>query len=341
MTTDNRVTAFLDTEPFDEEPEEPYFPGEDDTNDDVLPVVSTAPTVPSLRTLADHLPGYFQKHIDRVPPIRWSFGNGAGHDRIDAQPNRLIVIGGPTASGKTAWLTQGIFTALHLDQELRAYVANVELDEDQLTDREMARLSDIPLPTLQLNAGADHAADFAAAGRLLASVADRVIVHPGAPVMADVAACAADFGAQIVVLDYIQRFKPSTRANDSRARTEANMAEARELAKQGRCVIAASALSRDGAKAADAGEPLRIEHLRDSSELEYGADQIILIGPAAGHPLRGSGRRLISGGKERNRAHGWATDPHFDGAHQRFADDAPDDMLADLIDGEAMTEGAA
>jgi replicative DNA helicase len=98
--------------------------------------------------------------------------------------------------------------------------------------------------------------------------------------LANVAASADAYGAGLVVLDYVQRIKPPGNHNDKRGSVDAMMDYLRQFADAGVAVIVVAAVSRSkdskGRSSYD-GENLSLASFRESSELEFGADDAFIL----------------------------------------------------------------
>ena len=85
--------------------------------------------------------------FDPTLPPTWKIG--AAFDHVEIAPGRIVLIGGAPGAGKTALITQWTFDGLDLNPKLRAVVANVEMSPSRLLDRQLARLSGVPLTTIR------------------------------------------------------------------------------------------------------------------------------------------------------------------------------------------------
>ena len=100
--------------------------------------------------------------------------------------------------------------------------------------------------------------------------------------MSNVAHAADAHGADVVVLDYLQRILPPGDVADPRLRANAVMDALRRFAGQGCAVLALSAVgrSRDAAgRSTYSASNMGLASFRDSGELEYGADNAHLLAP--------------------------------------------------------------
>ena len=183
----------------------------------------------------------------------------------------VTLFGAPPATGKTALISQLAFDALQMpgQDQLRLLFANVEMSPQAILTRQLARWS-----------GVGHAwllhRDFedSAVPRIRESLNELRQLMPRIEFMKPpftlerLAERSVAFEANIVVLDYAQRFDFADRSNDSRAQCNAVMDVCRRIADQGRAVIVVSAVNRAGYAKDTAG----LASFRESSELEYGCD---------------------------------------------------------------------
>jgi replicative DNA helicase len=219
--------------------------------------------------------------FDPTPPTTWNIG--AGFDHIEIGPGRIILVGGAPGAGKTALITQWTFDALALNPALRVVVANVEMSPFRLLDRQLARFSGVPLTTIRHHQiGPD---DIEPIGKAVVKIS-QVVPRLGfvkAPYDLDRIADAADnHAADLIVLDYVQRIDSPGRFNGMRERINGLMSFMRLMTDAGVGILAAAALtrSRDSkGRSSYHGKHLSLASFRESSELEYGADDCFLLYP--------------------------------------------------------------
>jgi replicative DNA helicase len=178
---------------------------------------------------------------------------------------------------------QATLDALRLTPTLRACVCNIEMPPGVLLDRQLARLSGIDLTTvIKRRLGAEHADRLDQALNTLEAVADRLcFVRPPFD-LANVAAAADAFDAHLIVLDYIQRIRPPGDHGDKRSSVDATMDYIRQFADAGIAVLVIAAVARTkdkrGRSSYDA-DGLNLASYRESSELEFGADDAFILTP--------------------------------------------------------------
>src|SRR5262249_17188723 len=164
---------------------------------------------------------------------------------------------------------------------LRAVVCNVEMPPDVLLDRQLARLSGIDLRAIRYRQlGGEHADRIDQALSTLEPLAERLaFVRP--PFNLDNVAATADaFHAGLLLLDYIQRIPPPGAHGDKRGAVNATMDYLRQFADEGTAVIVVSAIgcTKDSkGRSSYAGAGLNLASYRESSELEFGADDAFIL----------------------------------------------------------------
>ena len=214
------------------------------------------------------------------PPVLYPIGAGE-LERIEIGPQLVTLIGGAPGAGKTAFVMQAVVDALRITPTLRALVCNIEMPPAVLLDRQLARLSGIDLNTIRYRRlGAEHADRVDDAMNTLEPLAERLcFVRP--PFDLDNVAASADaFDAGLIVLDYIQRIKPPGDHGDKRGSVDATMDYIRKFADAGVAVVVVAAVSRSkdnkGRSSYD-GDALNLASFRESSELEFGADDAFIL----------------------------------------------------------------
>lgn len=228
---------------------------------------------------AELFEGWRAQVLTGPPPPTWAIGAPFGE--VNIGPGVILLLGGPPGAGKTALIMQWVFQALLLSPGLRVAAANVEMSSMRLLDRQLARLSGVPLGRiLRRQYEPLDACRLGKGFERVRAVADRIAFVQGPYDLARVADVADAFEADLLVFDYLQRFDVAGRHNGLREKTNAQMSMLRQFAAGGVGIIAAAALtrSRDSAgRSTYAGKHLGMASFRESSELEYGADEAYLL----------------------------------------------------------------
>lgn len=285
-------------------------------------------------------------------PPRWPVGP-AVFDPIELGPGIVMLLGGAPGAGKTALAMQWTLDALRLSPDLRALVVNVETAPAVLLDRQLARLSGIPLATVRdREFGELHGERLAFGIDAVEQIADRLAFLAPPFDLPSIATAADDFGADLLVLDYAQRIDAATSQGnghaDKRNAVNVLMDYLRRFAGAGVGVLALAAVGRTKdakGRSSYAAEGLGLASFRESSELEFGCDSAYMLSRGRG-PDDADLRCL------KNR-HGEPTDLRlrFDGSLQRFetADDfaafngspapqTPVERIAELWTGAAVAD---
>lgn len=214
-------------------------------------------------------------------PERWPLGPGALATDIDFGPGEVVILGGAPGAGKTALATAGVFDALRVTPELRALICNVEMAPGALLNRQLARLSGIPLETIQgrrvRNLGELGRDRITGGMDALRALLPRVafLEHP---YTLEHAALAADgFGAGCILLDYVQRIAPPVEQGSQRENIEAAMGCVRKMAQAGAGILVLSAVARQKGANGSNYSGLNLASLRGSSELEFAADSAYVL----------------------------------------------------------------
>ncbi len=216
------------------------------------------------------------------PPILFPVGRGE-LARVEIGPQRVTLIGGAPAAGKTAFTMQCVIDALRLTTTLRAVVCNVEMPAKVLLDRQLARLSGVAVDDIRYRRlGRCHADRIDQAMNTLEAIAERLcFVRPPFD-LANVAATADGFNAELIVLDYIQRISAPGKHGDRRGSVDATMNYLRQFADAGVAVIVVAAVARTKDKqgrSSYSADGLNLASFRESSELEFGADDAFILAP--------------------------------------------------------------
>lgn len=213
-------------------------------------------------------------------PTLWPVGSG-DLERLEIGPGLVTLLGGAPGVGKTAFSMQLVVDALRMTPTIRALVCNVEMTPQVLLDRQLARLSGIDLGTIRHRRfGAEHAERLDQAMRTLEPLADRLAFVRPPFGLQNVAASADAFHADLLVLDYIQRIPPPGHHADKRAAVNATMDYLRQFADAGVGVLVVAAVGRvkdSKGRSSYSGDAMNLASFRESSELEFGADDAFIL----------------------------------------------------------------
>jgi len=236
---------------------------------------------PKYTTGADLL-GPWLADVERgEPPMRYAIG--APFDAFDVRPGRALMFAGAPGTGKSAALTQMSVDLLRLNESVRALIANVEMSPALLIERAVSRLSGVPLTAISDRALThDQLERVKVATEGLQTVAGRLAFLQAPFALEHVAAAGTAFGANVLVLDYLQRFGVGKGGQSQREQLEAACEKVRRFCDAGAAVFAAVAVARQKNERGSSYSGLNLASLRGSSELEYGADSVYLFAPDDG-----------------------------------------------------------
>jgi replicative DNA helicase len=236
---------------------------------------------PSFATGCD-LFGSWLADLERgEPPVRYPLPSPFA--TLDIRPGRLALFGGAPGVGKTAALLQIGVDLLWDNPAARLLVANVEMTRVRLVNRIVSRLAAVPLTAI-----ADRTLTPGQWDRVRAAVAAvepvtaRLAFLHAPFTMEHVAEAGAAFGANVLMLDYIQRFAVGDGKGDKRERPETAAAVPRRLCAAGAAVLVASSLAGQGGQGKTAYERPSLASFRVSSELGHETDSAYLLVPAGG-----------------------------------------------------------
>lgn len=220
------------------------------------------------------------------PPTFYRIADYGPLSRIELGPGLITLIGGAPGAGKTAFIMQGVCDALRLNESLRAVVCNIEMPPSVLLDRQLSRLSGVPLRFIRYRRfEPEHIERIDAAFEVIESIVDRLCFVKPPYDLANVAATADDFAPVVehkplLVLDYIQRISPPGDRADNRQSINATMDYLRQFADAGAAVIAVSSVGRQKdakGRSSYAAESMNLASFKESGELEFGADDAFIL----------------------------------------------------------------
>lgn len=281
------------------------------------------PRSANFRTAADVLGPWRDNVLSGKAPVLYRAGEG-DLSRIEIGPGMVTLIGGAPGAGKTAFTMQIVVDALRLNPELRACVCNIEMPPEVLLDRQLARISGIDLTTIRYRRlGMNHADRIEQALQVLDGIAERLYFVRQPFDLQNVAATTDAAEAELILLDYIQRIPPPGRHDDHRGSVNATMDYLRQFADGGTAVMVVSAVGRtkdSKGRSSYSGDGLNLASFRESSELEFGADDAFIL-----HPLEGEAECDAVRLKHLKSRHGECRDLEldFDRSLQRFTCPSP------------------
>jgi len=265
--------------------------------------------------------------------------------RIEVAPKQITLIGGAPGSGKTAFTMQLAIDALRISPKLRCVVCNVEMGPSVLLDRQLARLSGVPLQTIRNRAiQQNHADRIDMALSSLDNLSDRLcFVRPpfdlgNVASTVDAFASLGHGGDTLIICDYIQRIPPPGVQGDKRGSIDIAMNFLRQFADAGAALLVVASVGRTkdsrGRSSYD-GDSLDLASFKESGELEFGADDAFILSPQS---KKSPGTHLLKHLKSR---HGQCQDLplNFDGSNQSFKP-VPGNVVSDTSDPFSTHGGA-
>ncbi len=236
---------------------------------------------PTFTTGADLFGSWFADVERGEPPARFTLPDPFA--ALDVRPGRLLLFGGGPGSGKTAAMLQVSIDLLRLNESARLLVANVEMTPTLLVDRVASRLSAVPLTAIaDRTLTPDELDRVRAAVASLEPVAGRLAFLNAPYSLEHLAAAGTSFGANVMIVDYVQRFTVGDGTKDKREQLETAATVLRRFCDAGAAVLVASAVARQKSAHGSTYRGLNLASFRGSSELEYGADAAYLLVPGDG-----------------------------------------------------------
>lgn len=236
---------------------------------------------PNFTTGADLFGAWLTDLTSGTPPVR--FALEAPFAPLDIRPGRMVLFGGAPGSGKTAALMQIAIDLLRLNPAARLLIANVEMSPTLLLERVASRLAAVPLTSIMNRVTtADELDRVRAAVASLGAVASRLAFLNPPYSLEHVAAAGTEFAANVLMLDYIQRFAVGDGAKSQREQLEAAVSTLRMFCNTGTAVIVAAAVARQKDAGGSSYKGLGLASFRGSSELEFGCDAAYVLDPDAG-----------------------------------------------------------
>ncbi len=238
-------------------------------------------------TAADAFHDWRDDLLSGKPPTFYKVAESGPLARIEIGPKLITLVGGAPGSGKTALVMQCVFDALRLSPSLRAVVCNIEMPPDVLLERQLSRLSGVPLNVIRYRKFAKQHADRIDTGlATIEAIADRLCFVRPPFTLENVATSVDDFAplstgdGVLLVLDYVQRIMPPGIQGDKRGSVDAMMNYLRQFADAGAAVVAVSSVGRqkdNRGRSSYAGDAMSLASFKESGELEFGADDAFIL----------------------------------------------------------------
>jgi len=218
------------------------------------------------------------------PPVRCKLSDPFA--ALDVRPGRLILFGGAPGGGKTAALLQIGIDMLRQNDTARLLVSNVEMIPAMLMERIISRLSGVPLTAIaDRTLTPEQLVRVRVAATSLEPIAARLAFLNAPYSLEHVAAAGEAFGANVMILDYIQRFAVGDTSKDKREQLETAVTVLRRFCDIGAAVLVAAAVARQKGKSGSTYTGLNLASFRGSSELEFGCDTAYQLVPSEGNVI--------------------------------------------------------
>jgi replicative DNA helicase len=170
---------------------------------------------------------------------------------------------------------------LRFDPGIRLVIASCEMSPSVLLNRQLARLSGIDAEIVHHRRfGPEHEERLASGLATLESIADRVAFMEAPYEIGNIGGTVDAFRANVVIVDYVQRFQVLAEDTEARFRVNRMMDYLRQFADAGIAILVVSAVGRSRDKAGRSsysGDGLSLASFRETSELEYGADDALIL----------------------------------------------------------------
>ena len=199
-----------------------------------------------------------------------------GFDNFHIGPKRVFLIGGAPGDGKTSLMMCAGFNALYLNTNLRLVACNIEMPAEDLWERELARTSGVSLSKITdrtYRSSPDDVVKIKTAQERLEDVSSRITFVEPPFTLENVAKTVERHGGDIILLDYIQRITVRGETQDARSQNAEVMSMVRNFAHAGHALIVVAAIARHANSSGKQYVNTGIGSFRESSELEYGADE--------------------------------------------------------------------
>ncbi|MFO0821973.1 MAG: DnaB-like helicase C-terminal domain-containing protein [Gemmataceae bacterium] len=252
-------------------------------------------------TGADLFGSWFADVERGEPPTRYTLPDPFA--ALDIRPGRLILFGGAPGAGKTAAMLQVGIDMLRMNDTARLMIANVEMVPRAFVERIASWLSAVPLTAIaDRTLTPDQLGRVRAAVSALAPVAARLAFLDAPFSLEHVAAAGTAFGANVLMIDYIQRVSVGDGKGEKREQLETAATVLRRFCDAGAAALVASAVSRQKSQSGSTYKGLNLASFRGSSELEFGCDSAYLFTPSDGFDPEKGGPVTLECGKNRYRA---------------------------------------
>lgn len=259
--------------------------------------------------VTDVMPSYSANVRAKAPK---TYNVGPGFEPLRIGKSLINVIGAQPGAGKTALLLQIAIDAMFIDPTLRVLIVNVEMPIKAILDRQLARLSNVPLDMIQGATVTQKMFENIEIGlKSIEVFQDRLAIIHEPFSMDRIEKAAEEHAADLIILDYLHEIKSAERSEDQERDAREDLKKclriARKLASEDKALLVVAAVNRGvNGDYTD----LDIYSFRDSSAIEYNADTAYILDKSGEY-------RMLRGVKFRNREHP-PIRMKFIGEYQRF-----------------------
>lgn len=250
-----------------------------------------------------------------VNRLHWGFADL--DDQLHVEPGDMVVIGGYSSAGKTAFALQAAF---RIAQDKRVGFFSYETNADKLADRTIACQTQTSFSRIMNNQlkGEDYGR-IKDMGQHLTGASLELLETSGMTV-SGIGACAMAYHYDVIVVDYLQKI-PGARAgrpmNDFERVSQVS-SDLQQLGRTtGKVVIALSQLSRPEKRKDGSTPPPTMSSLRQSGQIEQDADVVLLLYKE--YQDSAHSRRCLDIAKNKDGVAGLGLLLSFDGDRQRFS----------------------
>lgn len=181
-----------------------------------------------------------------APPVEWKVADEPW-GTFAFRPHSIVVIGGPTSGGKTAFVQCCLTRAMQINPSLRVLVGNNESQTSDLVKRMIALLAGVNLQHVRKHDQAHCTPEKMEQARaIMDGFGDRLHFLERPFTVEQMMLEAEDFGADVVCLDTLQKATLAGYDGDAQDTVRRTMGVLRRLADKGPCVVTAASLSRTG-----------------------------------------------------------------------------------------------
>jgi replicative DNA helicase len=230
------------------------------------------------------------------PPPEYRIGDGSWGS-LAFRPKEVTCIGGAPNTGKTALMLQAVIDTLIQFPRLRAVVANVEMGEEMLMERQFARLGRVFFGKIRRRERDGFFAEgIARAAEKLHAIADRLTFVRRPFTIEQIREVCHEHAPDLVCLDYLQRFRLETFQGDTKQQIGVIMDHVRAIADGGAAVLLAAALNRQASSRNQSRASATDDNVsdmagfRDGSDIEYSIEDGYVLTKTAGNHVAVAGK---------------------------------------------------